>query len=284
MLEARDLRVRAGDRWILKGVSIRVMPGEIVCVLGPNGAGKSTLVSALCGTGLSLESGRVLMDGAVVPAAGSPASRAFARRRAVLSQQDIAPVALPSMDVVLLGRIPSMQSEPSPHDLRTAALCLLDQGAGLLGDRMFSRLSGGERRCVSVARAAAQIADPPPAGARYLILDEPTNNLDLHHQHQLLEWARRLAADRVGVLCVLHDINVASRYADRLVVLQDGCLVAEGRPRDVLTPFLMRRVFRMEASIQTHPLYDCPLVVPLMPAGEDEPTSRAAVGQEGEAI
>lgn len=267
MLEAREISVRLGSVAILTGVSLTVRPGEFVALLGPNGAGKTTLMRTLSGTDLTPDSGTVSMDGRPI-STQSPVS--LAQRRALVSQELHLQAAFPAFDVVLMGRAPHVHGREQPKDFAIAEASIDQMKMGSLADRPYTVLSGGEKQRISLARAAAQIWEEPPSGRRYLLLDEPTNNLDLAHQHSALRRARTWAREGVGVVTVLHDLNLAAQYADRLVVLHRGKVVAEGSPRTVLTPHLMRSVFRTEARIENHPCLDCPLVVAFEALDEQE--------------
>lgn len=267
MLEARDVSVRLGSVTILTEVSLTVRPGELVALLGPNGAGKSTLMRTLSGTDLTPDSGSVTMDSEPV---GEQSPVSLAQRRALVSQEQHLQAAFPAFDVVLMGRAPHVVGREQPKDFAIAEAALAHMKMGALAERPYTVLSGGEKQRISLARAAAQIWEPPPSGHRYLLLDEPTNNLDLAHQHSALRRARTWAREGVGVITVLHDLNLAAQYADRLVVLHRGKVVADGSPRTVLTQHLMRSVFRTEARIENHPCLDCPLVVAFEALDEQE--------------
>lgn len=267
MLEAREVSVRIGSVTILTGVSLTVRPGEVVALLGPNGAGKTTLMRTLSGTDLTPDSGTVRMDGRLV-SEQTPVS--LAQRRALVSQELHLQAAFPAFDVVLMGRTPHVLGHEQPKDFAIAEASIDRMKMSALADRPYTVLSGGEKQRISLARAAAQIWENLPSGHRYLLLDEPTNNLDLAHQHSALRRARTWAREGVGVVTVLHDLNLAAQYADRLVVLHCGRVVAEGSPRTVLTPHLMRSVFRTEARIENHPCLDCPLVVAFEALDEQE--------------
>lgn len=131
-------------------------------------------------------------------------------------------------------------------------------------ERLYPTLSGGERQRVQFARVLAQLWDAPASGGRYLLLDEPTASLDLAHQHQLLAMAQRLARQGVGVMVVLHDLNLAAQYSDQMMVLKGGQRLAVGTPHDVLTPEVIERAFAVPAFVMRHPQRSCPLVLPMV--------------------
>ncbi|MCB9536603.1 MAG: heme ABC transporter ATP-binding protein [Myxococcales bacterium] len=242
-LESRCLTVHRGDRAVLREVDVRVRPGQVVAVVGPNGAGKSTLLGALAGD-LRPASGAVLLDGEPL---GSLSPRALARRRAVMRQDATLAFPFPVAEVVLMGRLPhGGRGNAADHAAVDAAL--RRAGAAHLAARPFPGLSGGERQRVSLARALAQVWGDAPAG-RYLLLDEPTAALDLGAAHAALACARAFAAAGGGVLCVLHDLNEAVRYADEVVLLGGGRRVAAGRPGAVLRAGVLSTVYGVPVEI-----------------------------------
>lgn len=259
-LALENATVRVGAATLLDGLSLAVSPGEVVAVVGPNGAGKSTALRLLAGerppTG-----GAVRLDGRPL---GTHAPETLARRRAVLPQHAALAFGFTALDVVLLGRTPHRSTRRA--DLDAAARAMRRAGVAALADRRYPTLSGGERQRVHLARALAQL-DGAAAGAdegpRYLLLDEPTSALDLGHQHAVLRTARAVAAGGVGVLAVLHDLNLAAQYADRMAVLADGRLVAAGPPEAVLTPSVVRCAFGISVVVTAHPCAACPLVIPV---------------------
>ncbi|HMA14697.1 MAG TPA: heme ABC transporter ATP-binding protein [Kiloniellaceae bacterium] len=258
MLRADDIGVAFGSAEILRGSSLAVAPGEVVAVLGPNGAGKSTLLSVLAGT-LRPQRGAAALEGKAL-AAWSP--RALALRRAVLPQHSELAFGFSVLEVVLLGRSPHAGRSSRDEDVAIAEACLAEAEVAPLAGRVYTTLSGGERQRVQLARVLAQIGYPEPADeGRYLLLDEPTASLDPAHQHATLRTARRAAERGIGVVAILHDLNLAALYADRLVVLSRGALAAEGPPEAVLTEALVREVFDLPVHVTRHPTRGCPQVV-----------------------
>ena len=259
MIEARHLRVNVGrSKALLDDVSLNVCAGEVLAVVGPNGAGKSTLRKALCGD-LRPSRGEVLMNGRPL-ADWSLMERA--RTRAVLPQDSTLNFPFTVFEVVLMGRTPHVRGAEGARDYEIAREALEAVEAGHLKERLYPTLSGGERQRAQLARVLAQIWEPHPDHARYLLLDEPTSNLDLSHQHSTLEIARRFAREGVGVLVVLHDLNLAALYADRIVMLKDGRAIASGTPAEVLTRETIKDTFAMPVLVIKHPGSDHPLVIP----------------------
>ncbi len=237
-LEASGVECRRGRTTILTGVDLAVDVGERVALVGPNGAGKSTLLRVLAGIDAP-HFGSVLLRGGDLH---SMRSRERAREIAVVSQHELPPADLLVRELVALGRVPHRSpwaTEPDDH-----ALEALDRlGLRAFADRPVDRLSGGELRRVLVARALAQEAP-------LLVLDEPTNHLDLRHQHELLGIVRDLG---LTVVAAIHDLGLAARYFDRVAVVHDGSVVAQGSPDGVLTTDLVQRVFGVRVARVLHP-------------------------------
>ena len=255
MLAARNVHVRVGRTRLLSGVSLTVSSQEIVAVVGPNGAGKSILLKAMCGD-VRPAGGEVTLNDRRLRA-WRP--RARGRMMAVLPQESTLTFPFTVFEVVLMGRTPHDSGGQRDHDIARAAL----QAAGMGGleQRIYPTLSGGERQRVHVARVLAQVWEESADGPRYLLLDEPTASLDLAFQQHTLETVRRFADQGAGVLAVLHDLNLAAQFADRIVVLRDGHQLASGCPRAVLTPDTIEEAFAFPAMVVPHPSRDCPLVV-----------------------
>jgi iron complex transport system ATP-binding protein len=253
VLELRAVGVRVGDRWLLDDVSLTVAAGEVVALIGPNGAGKSTLLRVAAGE-LSPPAGAVLLDGRAL---GAVAPGQLARRRATLAQDTQVDFPIEAIEVVRLGRLPHGDGER--ESLAGSRRAMARTGTTHLAERLLPTLSGGERQRVQAARSLAQLEQAP--GRPLLLLDEPVAALDPHHQHRLLALARDEARRGVAVLCALHDLNLAARYADRIVALRDGRCLAAGPPADVLTPALLADLFAIEAEVITLPSHPWPLVV-----------------------
>ncbi|MEU6050350.1 heme ABC transporter ATP-binding protein [Streptomyces xanthochromogenes] len=250
-LEASELRVTLGGRAVLDGVRIQVRTGEVVALVGPNGAGKSTLLAALAGDAAAA-SGTVRIDGR--PLADRPASE-LALRRAVLPQQAALSFPFPVEEVVRMGRAPWAGTVREGEDDAVVAEAMAATEVAGFARRPFDALSGGERARVALARVLAQRAP-------VLLLDEPTAALDLRHQELVLRICRERARAGDAVVVVLHDLGLAAAYADRIAVLHEGRLAAEGPPREVLTEELIGRVYRQPVDVLTHPGTGSPLVVP----------------------
>lgn len=255
MLAARDITVALRGRLLLDRVSLAVAPGETVAVLGENGAGKTTLLKVLAGDRLPSRArvdGRVELAGRAI---GAWSLRERARLRAVLPQRPEVAFAFTASEVVALGRFAASGAAGGRQEGAIVAESLALADAAHLAGREVATLSGGEQARVHLAAALAQLWDRDSAQDRYLLLDEPTAALDLAHQHHMLATARAFAATRrIGIVAILHDLNLAAAYADRVALLRAGSLLAEGAPREVLQPATVAAGFGVAASVLVHPL------------------------------
>jgi len=238
----------------LDQVSLSVQPGEILVVIGPNGAGKSTLIRAVSGA-LPYLSGSVSVNGKDL---AHLSSIQRARQLAVVPQARNMPAAFTVFQSVLMGRTPYLGwlGQTNSQDHRVTRHSLEQTLTLELAERRVGELSGGEQQRVLLARALAQ--DTP-----VLLLDEPTTHLDLQHQSSLLNLVRQLADDKkLAVLMVLHDLNLASLYADRVALLVAGRVRAIGTPQEVLTEQDLSSVYNIPVHVIPHPDYGSPLVLP----------------------
>lgn len=230
-LQLNGISVRRAGRTILHNVDLAVAPGEVVAVLGPNGAGKSTLLAVAAGD-LAPDSGQVTLDGQALQRFNGAA---LARRRAVLPQRDGLNFPFTVGEVVGLGRIPHAgQPGGAGADRQAIASALAEAGLSQFGNRTFTALSGGERQRVQLARVLAQLEGQADV-ARWMLLDEPSSALDLAHQQRLVAVVRRAAQRGIGVFVILHDPTLAAAMADRIVLLAQGQVLADGPAERVLT-------------------------------------------------
>lgn len=265
MLTCKDLSVQAGHTPLLTAIDFQLAPGERLAVLGENGAGKSTLLRLLAGESLGpglQSSGAVHLAGRRI---GAWPARQLARLRAVLPQQTDLSFAFNALELVQLARYPHDEPEARSTAIARQALRLAD--AAVFEHREVATLSGGERARVFLAACFAQLWEMETDQPRFLLLDEPTAALDLAHQHHLLDTARAFAAQRgLGLLAILHDLNLAAQYADRLLLLRQGRLLAQGRPDEVLTTDRIAQGFGVASCILAHPLRPGLLVATAAPA------------------
>jgi iron complex transport system ATP-binding protein len=226
---------------LLESIDFDLAPGEVAAVVGANGAGKSSLVRVMSAD-LPPSSGEVLIDGKRL---GSVPRMELARRLAVLPQHSLLDFPFRSREVIEMGRIPHFTGAILNKRLVAEVIELLMLSA--LQDRVYTTLSGGERQRVQIARVLCQLWDC--LGGGYLLFDEPTAPLDLAHQLGFLHIARRLAEKHAGVLLVMHDINLATRFADSVAIMKGGRIIARGSPREVVTEENMRVAFDVDVAI-----------------------------------
>lgn len=253
MLRTHNLQIRRGRKIVLTDITLDLNSGEILGVLGPNGAGKSTLLGALCGE-LPANHGSVWLDERELTD-WTGAQRA--QRLAVLPQVSTLDFAFLVEEVVGMGRLPHQSGRARDDEIVAAALQAAD--AGHLSGRSYLALSGGERQRVHLARVLAQLW--PGEAGQTLLLDEPTSMLDPLHQHTTLQAVREFADRGAAVLVILHDLNLAARYCDRLLLLEGGRPVALDTPEQVLRPEPLKAVFGLDVLVQQHPERGHPLII-----------------------
>ncbi|WP_282795712.1 ABC transporter ATP-binding protein [Streptomyces sp. CC224B] len=256
-LSARELTLAYEDRTVVHALDLAIPDGRVTVVVGPNACGKSTTLRAL-GRLLKPRGGAVLLDGEEL--AKLP-TRRIAQRIGLLPQTPVAPEAITVADLVARGRQPHQRwwQQWSDADERAVTEAMERTDVTALAERSVDELSGGQRQRVWIAMALAQETE-------LLLLDEPTTYLDIAHQVEVLDLVRQLNHDRGRtVALVLHDLNQAARYADHLVAMKQGRVVAEGAPADVVTAELVRDVFGLECVVVPDPVTGSPLVVPAAP-------------------
>ncbi|WP_226341094.1 ABC transporter ATP-binding protein [Gemmobacter serpentinus] len=254
-LEVRGLTLGYPGRAVLRDLSLRMPSGRVTAILGPNGCGKSTLLRAL-GRLIVPQGGSVQLGGRDLR---GYEPRLLARRLGILPQAPLAPEGITVADLVGRGRAPwrGLLSGWSTADREAVARALAAVHLEDMAERPISELSGGQRQRAWIALALAQETE-------ILLLDEPTTWLDLPHQIEVLRLFQRLNRERgLTVISVLHDLNLAARHSDHLVLLGRDGLVAEGAPEAVLTPLHLARAFGLEARVMPDPVTATPMVVPL---------------------
>ncbi len=256
MLEARDISVNYGPRQAVANVSLAVKPGMMTAIVGANGAGKSSLLRALNGA-IEPSGGQILLDGKPL---ASFARRTVGRRIAVVTQEALLAFPVSVLEYVLGGRYAWSASGgwgwESERDLEIAFNVLRQTELEDFSDRLMNELSGGERQRAVLARALA-------TEAAILLLDEPTANLDLAHQASMLQLVRNHCDERnTAAVIVTHDINLTAEFADNVLLLKQGRMMANGPPREVLTEKLLSDVLEIKVLVDAHPLSGAPRITP----------------------
>lgn len=255
VIHVRNLSCRFGERLVLSGIDLDIGEGEFHVVIGRNGAGKSTLLKQLIG--------EIASPGATIELWGKGLSsykqKALAKKRAILPQHTSLNFGYRVIEVVLLGRLPHLDfGRETEKDFEIAISALRRVGLTGFENRSYLTLSGGEQQRVQFARVLTQLPAIPPS---LLFLDEPISSLDLHHQHEILTIAREISNNGGTVFSVLHDLNLAARFADRITVIHEGSIAATGTPEQVLSQELLSDVFGDRLLVTRHPILDLPLIV-----------------------
>lgn len=253
MINLKQVSFSYGDTPVLHHIDLLVQEGEMVALLGPNGSGKTTLIKLLSGV-LRPTAGDIHLDGSVL---SRMKRRQVAQRVAVVPQQFSMPFAFTVREVVLLGRTPflSLFSDEGEQDHRVVQQVIERIGIAALKERFFNELSGGERQKAILAMALAQ--EP-----KILLLDEPTAHLDINHQVEILDLVKSLNREQgVTVIGAMHDLNLAALYFDRLLLLKEGRIFADGTPEKLLTVETIEEVFAASVHVTQHPLTKSPHVV-----------------------
>lgn len=257
MLRTENISYRIGKKQILKNISLEFIPGEFNMILGPNGSGKSTFLKIFSGEIKEYE-GLVYYGDKKI---GSIKKEELARQRAVMSQQPELNFPLSVEEVVMMGRYPHFAFNPGKKDESICREVMERMHLQPFKERDYLTLSGGEKQRVQFARVLAQIWERPSAGIRYLFLDEPLTSLDINYQQEFLQIAKEFTKVDTVMVAVIHDINLAVQYADKLLFLKDGTVSAAGTPSEILTEALIKDIFGVRAAIITNPVSGSPLVI-----------------------
>ena len=257
MLSIQNISYSVGKKEIVKDISVNFLPGEFTMILGPNGSGKSTFLKLFSGE-IKAKEGSVLYSDKNIT---DLKKEDLAKIRAVMSQQPELGFPLMVEEVVMMGRYPHFTFNPGKKDEAICNEVIGQMNISELKERNYLTLSGGEKQRVQFARVLAQIWEMPLQGHRYLFLDEPLTNLDINYQQEFLTIARSLTKTDTILVAVMHDINLAVQYADKLIFLKEGEMVSYGKPLEILSEELIKKVFDVETKIITNPVNGLPLMV-----------------------
>ena len=253
MLRLEGVRIGYGGREVVRGISLEVGRGEMVGVVGPNGAGKSTIIKGISGV-LPLMGGRIYINGRDMKEMGR---REVARLVGVVPQNPQIPPAFTGLEFVLLGRTPhlGLLRFEGRRDIERSMRAMELTGSSHLAMRRMGEISGGERQRILIARALSQ--EP-----QILLLDEPTAHLDINYSVEILSLIKSLSREGLAVLVAIHDLNLASLFCDRIILIKDGTLFSEGKPEDVLIPENLKKVYGVEVAVLKNPVNGSPLIFP----------------------
>lgn len=257
MLEVTNISYLLKKRELLTGIDFTAKGGQLIAVLGPNGAGKSTLVKLLSKE-LAPTAGEICWNGRNLTTYKEPE---MARQRAVLTQNIYMSNDFPGKEVVLMGRYPYFDHSPAATDWQVVEQVMQRTGTKPFADRNYLSLSGGEKQRLQLGRSLAQahVSETENPG-KLLLLDEPLNNLDIKHQHSCMQIARNYAFQGNIVIVVMHDLNLAALFADRILLLKNGRQRAFGTPKEVLKEGLLSEIYDLPVRVLEHPFHYCPAV------------------------
>lgn len=256
MISVRNISHKVGEKTILDNISFDIQPGEFLVIIGPNGAGKTTLLKSLC-KDFNLQTGDIEFLGRNLQ---DYRNDELAKIRSVLTQSNELSINYTVEELIEMGRYPHYDHNPGPKDLEIIDEIINELGIVHLKKRQYFSLSGGEKQIVQLARVLVQIHDQHTA---ILFLDEPINGLDLLHQQMILDEARKLAKKGRYVISILHDLNLASQYADKVLILKQGKLVTFGTRAQTITEKNITETYNTRVKLVHDPEIDYPLVVPL---------------------
>lgn len=252
-LEMQNTTLAYGHKVVVEDMTFQVRPGKMVGLVGPNGCGKSTIIKALSRV-ISPSSGKILLDGKDV---SRISRRDLARLVGVVPQLSLLPSAFTAFEIVLMGRNPhlGLLQYEGPKELAIAWRAMERTSTQHLAECRVSELSGGEIQSIAITRVLAQ-------EAKAILLDEPTANLDIGRQVEILDLIKKMCRENnLTVLAALHDLNLAAQYCDRLLLINNGRIHAEGTPKDVITPQNIKDVYGAEGCVYTHPVNGLPVVL-----------------------
>lgn len=261
MITAYNISFSPGGKQILKDISFNAQQGEVLAILGSNGAGKSSLIKILSGQ-LKQSKGTVGIGGRLLTEWGAGD---LARIRAVLEQQTRLSLPFEVKDIVMMGRYPHLDKASSKQHEIIVSNALHKAGITHLASRNYLSLSGGEQQRVQLARVFAQIWYPPHTCTKYLLMDEPVNSLDVLHQHTTLQLAQAFAREGNCVITVLHDLNLAMQYADKILLLKNGQMISTGTVNSIINDKVISEMYGIPLRIIHHPSYLHPVVIPSLP-------------------
>jgi iron complex transport system ATP-binding protein len=248
MIDIVNCTFQIQDKLLLKDINCSIAPNELIVIMGANGAGKSTLLKLIAGV-ISASSGELFIENQLIK---KYSAQQLALKRSVLSQHYEIAFPLSVKEIILMGRYPYFRNHPSTRDLAIVNEVMAEMGIENLADRIYQTLSGGEAQKVHMCRVLAQINGEDQKN-KFLLLDEPVSHLDIKYQYHLLEISKGMVNPNTAIIAVLHDINLALKFADRILFMKEGRIVHEHQKKDPLAISVIKQVFDVEASIINMP-------------------------------
>lgn len=255
MVHIQDLNYQTKNRFLLQHIDLKINPGELIAIVGPNGAGKSTLLNSIANE-IAYNAERFQFKNQDID---TYSKCEMPLHRAKFSQHQSSEINLKNEEIVLMGRYPYFKSEAHVSDKEIAQKWMRKTETDHLNDRAYEQLSGGEKQRLHLARVFAQLENT--VENKLLLLDEPLNNLDVAHQFKTLHLIKDFTQKNNSALVVLHDLNIASQFADRLILLHKGSIEMFDQPQKVLTLERISRVYQYPCTITEHPLTQRPIIL-----------------------
>ena len=249
MISIKNVQYNIGKTEIIKNISVEILPGEFTMILGTNGSGKSTFLKLFSGT-IAPVSGEIFYGDEKL---SSLKVENISKIRAVLSQRTDVAFPITAAEVVMMGRYPHFNFNPNKKDEDVVREVMALMNVEKFASRNYLTLSGGEKQRIQFARALAQIWNTDPQTISYLFMDEPLTGLDIHYQQSFLKIATSLLHPKLILVAVMHDINLAMQYADKVIFLKKGMLAAAGKTKDIISEDLIENVFDVKTTFINHP-------------------------------
>jgi len=255
LLQVNDLSYFPRNLKILNEVDLDLNPEEVLMVVGPNGAGKSTLLSLLANE-MKAHHGKICFKGRNLR---EWEAQNLALHKAKFSQAHNGDIALEVQDIVMMGRYPYFSNHPNESDHQIVERCMKMMEVISFKNRNYNLLSGGEKQRVHLARVFAQLENKETEKLGFF--DEPLNNLDVRHQYRILEQIRSFVKSGNSAVVVLHDLNLAAEFADRVILMRKGEVLAHGKPEEIFTSGLIAKAYDFPCSVMKNPLTKCPMIL-----------------------
>ena len=255
MLEGKKIQYKAKEQYIVKDIDFTCENGELVAILGPNGAGKSTFLNVIANE-LQSQGNTIYLKSCAYK---HWCAKDLPKHKAKFSQAHTADIPLDVKEIIMMGRYPYFSHVPSAEDNNAVLKAMESIDISHLKEREYTHLSGGEKQRVHLARVLAQLDNP--IEHKLLFLDEPLNNLDILHQHKIMEYIKNFTTAKNTAIVVLHDLNLAAQFADKILLLKRGKTVRYGTPDEVMTQEIISDVYNFPCTITTHPLTNKPLIL-----------------------